>query len=179
MGNSSQSGNILGYASGTQPGLVSTVAQTFAGKKTLDGGALIKGDTSGNAIASGYVGEILGTERAGTNGKTYSFRSTTAAGNGSFSKVISTNVNKGFYLVWLSMSAYTSSSSEVAGYLTLGSTQVSNTIYAGSIGGIARGTICIVMPVLITADTTEIAGYLQTNASPSGNTHEMTIFRID
>jgi len=59
MANSSQSGNILGYASGTQPGLVSTVAQTFAGKKTLDGGAAIKGDTSGTAIAAGYVGEKI------------------------------------------------------------------------------------------------------------------------
>lgn len=58
MGNSASSGNILGYASGTQPGLVSTTAQTFAGKKTLDGGALIAGDTSGNAISSGYVGQF-------------------------------------------------------------------------------------------------------------------------
>lgn len=46
-------------ASATQSGLVNTTAQTFAGKKTLDGGALIKGDTTGNAIASGYVGEVI------------------------------------------------------------------------------------------------------------------------
>jgi len=43
----------------TEAGMVSTSAQTFAGKKTLDGGALIKGDTTGNAIASGYVGEVV------------------------------------------------------------------------------------------------------------------------
>lgn len=46
-------------ASATQSGLVNTSVQTFAGKKTFDGGAAIKGDTSGNAIAAGYVGEVL------------------------------------------------------------------------------------------------------------------------
>lgn len=64
MGNSASSGNILGYASGTQPGLVSTTAQTFGGKKTLDGGALIKGDTSGVAIAASYVGQVFRTSAA-------------------------------------------------------------------------------------------------------------------
>lgn len=46
-------------ASATQSGLVNTSSQTFAGKKTLDGGALIKGDTTGSAIAAGYVGEKI------------------------------------------------------------------------------------------------------------------------
>ena len=58
MSNSAISGNVQGLASATSPGLVGTGPQVFAGKKTLDGGALIKGDTSGVAIASGYVGEI-------------------------------------------------------------------------------------------------------------------------
>ena len=44
-------------ATASQQGTVSTTAQTFAGKKTLDGGALIKGDTSGVTIATGYLGE--------------------------------------------------------------------------------------------------------------------------
>lgn len=57
MANSSQSGNILGYASGTQPGLVSTVAQTFAGAKTLDGNAIIKAVAS-TLVPANYVGEI-------------------------------------------------------------------------------------------------------------------------
>jgi hypothetical protein len=49
---------VQGLATATSPGLVGTGTQTFAGKKTLDGGALIKGDTSGAAIAAGYVGEF-------------------------------------------------------------------------------------------------------------------------
>ena len=51
-------------ASATAQGTVTTGAQTFAGKKTLDGGALIKGDTSG-IIPAGYIGEqlsVLGSE---------------------------------------------------------------------------------------------------------------------
>jgi len=50
---------VQGLATATSPGLVGTGAQTFAGKKTLDGGAAIKGDTSGSAIAAGYVGEKI------------------------------------------------------------------------------------------------------------------------
>lgn len=70
MGNSASSGNILGYASGTQPGLVSTVAQTFAGDKTLtglitaSGGILNTGLTGANATTvttsgSNKVGELI------------------------------------------------------------------------------------------------------------------------
>lgn len=57
MPSSALSGNIQGLASASSPGIVGTGAQTFGGKKTLDGGALIKGDTSGVAIAAGYVGQ--------------------------------------------------------------------------------------------------------------------------
>lgn len=67
MANSTFTGSVAGYASGTQPGLVSTTAQTFAGKKTLDGGALIKGDTSGVAIAAGYVGEFISSTSVNTS----------------------------------------------------------------------------------------------------------------
>lgn len=59
MPNSAISFNTSGLATTTSPGLVGTGAQTFAGKKTLDGGALIAGDTSAAAIASGYIGQNL------------------------------------------------------------------------------------------------------------------------
>jgi hypothetical protein len=49
-------GNVLGPASSSSAGLVTTAAQTFAGKKTLDGGGLIKADSSGTTIPAGYVG---------------------------------------------------------------------------------------------------------------------------
>lgn len=61
-------------ASATVSGMVTTSAQTFAGKKTLDGGALIKGATDGVAIAAGYVGEKVislgsnGVNKTGLNG---------------------------------------------------------------------------------------------------------------
>ena len=58
---SALTGNTSGLATAVSPGLVGITTQTFAGKKTLDGGALIKGDTSGVAIAAGYVGETVST----------------------------------------------------------------------------------------------------------------------
>jgi len=61
MTSSALTGNTSGLASATSPGLVGITTQTFAGKKTLDGGALIKGDTSGVAIASSYVGQVFRT----------------------------------------------------------------------------------------------------------------------
>jgi hypothetical protein len=45
-------------ASAIAQGTVTTGSQIFAGKKTFDGGALIKGDVSGINIATGYVGEV-------------------------------------------------------------------------------------------------------------------------
>lgn len=57
MSNSAISFNTAGLASATSAGLVGTGAQTFAGKKTLDGGAFIKGD--GTAIPTGYIGEQI------------------------------------------------------------------------------------------------------------------------
>lgn len=89
MANSSFTGSVAGYASGTQPGLVSTVAQTFAGKKTLDGGALIKGDTSGVAVPSGYVGDII----SGT------LISNTAYSSGTILNIGNIILNKGLYLI--------------------------------------------------------------------------------
>lgn len=64
MANSAITFNTTGLASTTSPGLVGTGAQTFAGKKTLDGGALIKGDNGSAAIAASYVGELKSTRNA-------------------------------------------------------------------------------------------------------------------
>lgn len=64
------SNNLSVPATTTQAGTVSTVAQTFAGKKTFDGGAAIKGDTTGSAIAAGYVGEVLSSRLSVTTNAT-------------------------------------------------------------------------------------------------------------
>lgn len=72
MANSSQSGNILGYASGTQPGLVSTVAQTFEGAKTFDGGLVFSASSLSDAQATilGLKQYLHGTTYNGGNAPT-------------------------------------------------------------------------------------------------------------
>lgn len=87
---------VQGLATATSPGLVGTGAQTWAGKKTLDGGALIKGDTSGIAIATGYVGE---TKTWGAL-NTLSTITTTASRLGGASSTIT--LDKGNYLIFAS-----------------------------------------------------------------------------
>lgn len=69
MSNSAITQQVQGLATPTSPGLVGTGAQTFAGKKTFDGGAVIKGDTSGVAVGAGYIGQLVSfTERAVISG---------------------------------------------------------------------------------------------------------------
>ena len=46
-------------ANDSVPGVVTTLAQVFSGKKTFEGGVALKGDTSGTGIASGYVGQVI------------------------------------------------------------------------------------------------------------------------
>lgn len=76
MANSSFTGSVAGYASGTQPGLVSTTAQTFAGAKTFNSGVVIGGNTTSD---SG-----LGTISSVTNSSYY---------EGSFSVTFNSGMN--------------------------------------------------------------------------------------
>lgn len=94
MTSSALTGNTSGLASATSPGLVGITTQTFAGKKTLDGGALIKGDTSGAAIAASYVGEVKAVTGA-------FFNASSGAWN---SNATSLTLNSGNWLVSGSMS---------------------------------------------------------------------------
>ena len=67
MTSSALTGNTSGLASATSPGLMGITTQTFAGKKTLDGGALIKGDSAGTTITAGYIGyQVRGFTGAGS-----------------------------------------------------------------------------------------------------------------
>jgi len=75
----------FGKATATQSGLVS--------------GGTVPGSTSGAATATSYVGEIVGTQRSGTNGSSYSTRSTTSVPATTAASVISVSLNKGVYLV--------------------------------------------------------------------------------
>lgn len=83
-------------ASATQSGLVNTSAQTLAGKKTLDGGAAIKGDTTGNAIAAGYVGEVKSGSASVTN-----FTYQITRGVGVYATDINISFDRGIYLMFV------------------------------------------------------------------------------
>lgn len=182
MGNSANSGNILGYAPGTQPGLVSTVAQTFAGKKTLDGGALIKGDTSGSAIASSYVGEMLGTLRSGTGGFTYSTQSTTAPTQTTYTAVLQYTLNKGVYLISYRVRCYiTSGTSELRTQPRIGGTTLTAQPMATQVTASYFGSNSETLPIVISSDSTVFDIYASIGAGgPAlGNAHEMWIVRID
>ena len=87
-----------GDASGTQRGLVTTAAQTFAGVKTLQDGAAIKGKTDGVAVAAGYVGEVIGWNSTGLN--TTSAITNTPARIGNANSYIS--LNKGVFMLFVS-----------------------------------------------------------------------------
>lgn len=91
---SALTGNTSGLATAVSPGLVGTGTQTFAGKKTLDGGALIKGDTSGVAIPSGYLGYFV---RATSS----SFFTQASPGSGSFYAVPNLSLSLPFGGNWL------------------------------------------------------------------------------
>lgn len=58
MSNSAISFNTAGLASATSPGLVGTGAQTFAGAKTFQDGAVITGSTSGSSISAANIGSL-------------------------------------------------------------------------------------------------------------------------
>lgn len=96
MPNSAISFNTSGLATDTSPGLVGTGAQTFAGKKTLDGGALIKGDTSGVAIATGYVGQATAVSTASN---------VNWGSSGVTTDVVSLSLTSGIWLVFANVTA--------------------------------------------------------------------------
>ena len=107
-------------ASATAQGTVTTGAQIFAGKKTLDGGALIKGDTSGVAIAANYVGENTPT--------------VVSVGSASFSSsaaqnlVQLTSLPAGIWMLYASVDSLNSSGISASGFIasiTMASTTIS------------------------------------------------------
>jgi len=64
----------------------------------------LPGNTTGNAIAAGYVGQALGTEDTGTNGSSFYTASTTALGGGTSAVTVVTYTvaTKGIY--WIEFS---------------------------------------------------------------------------
>lgn len=140
-------------ASATQKGLVNTTTQTFAGKKTFDGGAAIKGDTSGSAIAAGYVGEIKTAVK--TTGDV-----TGPASAGTWVDITTTvSIDKGIYLAmyYVTLSSLTSLGAVVAAeiYDATNSTPVGNSRQSIQLAaGPLDGLISVFVPINVTTDGT-------------------------
>lgn len=98
-------------ASASATGLVNTSAQTIAGVKTFGDGAAIKGKIDGSA-ATGYVGEMFGTETAVTGGVSYAVYSATIPTTTPQS-VVQISLKKGLYLISFQGSAVKANSSAV------------------------------------------------------------------
>lgn len=178
---SALSGNVQGLASATSPGLVSTAAQTFAGKKTLDGGAAIKGDTSGSIISTSYVGEFLGSQSAGTNGSAYYVNSTTAV-TATAASICSTTVNKGIYYASFSVRCYHTDGSTKALISTL---RIGGTAVTPQLACDAPTSTTVFLswsvPIIITTDSTTVAIYANISSltgSTLGNQSMLSLLRV-
>jgi len=159
MTSSALTGNTSGLASATSPGLVGISTQTFAGKKTLDGGALIKGDTSGVAIAASYVGEFtFGSQSTGTGGSTYYVETTTAIVAAGVT-LVSLTLNKGnyflsFYHQWQSPDATTRTSTYL---VRIGGTNVTTAFLQDKTQALMFGCFSFSIPIIITTDSTAVS----------------------
>lgn len=140
--------------------------------------ANLVGRTDGNAPAAGMVGEMFGTSRAGTGGKTYSTRTTTAATN-SLSSLVSITLNKGIYLVSAAVEqGVTSGSTFLSGEARIGSTAITGSISTATAVG-AYGLLSFTFPVEISTDSTAVAiwGLIGVGTS-AGADNEMWAIRI-
>jgi hypothetical protein len=101
---------------------------------TATKGVAIQGKTDGQAVASGYVGEVFGTERAGTGGSAFNTQTTTDASSTGVA-VISLTLNKGIYLVNVisrQAKSLDATESRLSLQLRIGTTAVSSLIQGNS-----------------------------------------------
>ena len=178
MSNSAWSGNTSGLASATSPGLVGITTQTFAGKKTLDGGALIKGDTSGVAIASSYLGEMIGSNSAGTGGYFVTTNTTTIPTTVGASTLCSVTLNIGNYLCTFYCRTIGSTHQLFAGVNIGGTTALA----AGGYNAVLStydAVFSVTLPIIITANSTAviISGYY-IGVAPTAAVNKIGALRI-
>jgi hypothetical protein len=146
------------------------------------GGTPIKGRTDGGVSSSGYIGELFGTLRSGTDGLTYSTRSTTAY-TSSNQTLVSLSLNKGIYLVSAKTSVYHSDAALRAWQVDfhVGGTSVIATISAPDLEQGQFGMWTVSIPVVITSDSTAVSLYgriASLSGSSSGSNHELWAVRI-
>lgn len=140
------------------------------------------GHTNGAAIAAGYVGELSpgGTLRSGTNGFTYSTRSTTPVSNSAYGSAVSLTLNKGIYFISGKCSCYSSAGvGSIYAVIHVGGTAVTDATH-GYISTVNTGAAVISAPIIVTADSTTVAIFTKTDAAatPVGPTHEIFAVRI-
>jgi hypothetical protein len=144
------------------------------------GTVTVRGRTDGLSPASGDIGEIaLGSAslRAGTGGFTYSVRSTTGWTT-TPSTLISTTLNKGSYLVTLSLSATALATTYISGQLTVGGVNLTPQGLQGLITTTAGPSMHITIPIVISTDATVVAGVGVVGAGSTAGSHEMWIVRM-
>lgn len=161
----------------------STLGSTSSGTATqiLVGGnpptwSVLPAQTSGNNPASGSVGHLVGTQNAGTDGSSYSTRSTTSYSATNIALISSPTLAPGNYTVSFSGSGYAATSTtNLAFYLAIGGAQVTNLLYANvSTSGIWGMTLTV--PIVITSPTTvEVYGALGSSITVSNPAQEMWI----
>jgi hypothetical protein len=137
------------------------------------------GLTTGVAIPTLYVGEMLGTLSSGTGGFTYKTNSTTTWTN-STASVLSYTLNKGTYLV----SAHGKFTANAGGgncqyTLRVGGTAVTNTMQFGTTASNETTWTCPSVPIVISADSTAVAIYAISGSGNTSNTsQDIFIVRI-
>ena len=139
----------------------------------------LPGRTDGQAVASGYVGEIFGTVRTGTGGFTYSARATTAL-TGSHANLVAITLNKGEYLVTGIWQGGSSSGTFNGLYqLAIGGSAVTSEFeFDTVVSTVVSGSIPSI-PIVITADATVVSltGKIQ-NGTSAYNKQELFCHRI-
>lgn len=180
-GSAAIDGSKLVAASASVAGAVTTGTQTFAGAKTFTSNATIQGNVSGTAVSAGFIGELTpgGTQRSGTNGYTYSVRSTTTTTT-TPAAIVSLTLNKGIYIVtYKGRLASASGTVNFLGFLRIGGTQVEVQSTAATATTAQFGTIGNTIPVFITADSIAVDLFASIDTSTSSsNSHEMWAVRI-
>lgn len=139
----------------------------------------IVGRTDGVASPAGNTGEQLGSERASTSvGSSYSIRSSTAIGSGSYTQVVSQSLLKGTYIVSVSVGGISTSASSISIYGAINAVQVTTAFLQGN-SAANWGLASMSFPVIIKTDNTPVQAYAQFGAGTVSNSQtEMFITRI-
>lgn len=158
-------------------GGTATTAMSVSG---TTGTVTLRGRTDGTSPAAGEVGEMaLGSAslRSGTGGFTYSVRSATGWTT-TPTTLISTTLNKGIYIVTVSLQAGAIAATFIGGQLTVGGVNLTPQGLQGSLTTNAGPTVGITIPIVISTDGTVVAGVGQVGAGSTAGSHEMWIVRI-